>query len=102
MRPKKASLFMSSILLIVYSSILAVFLYNKSVASVLPLIFVSYESFRLYRKIQLIRKGVKEQWRTQLLISNHYYNVWYRFADSTEQEYVAEKFHETIRRIRHK
>ena len=102
MRHKKASLFISGILLIIYSLILAVFLINRSVAFILPFIFVSYESFRLFRKIKLIRKGVKEQWRTQLPISNHYYNVWYRFADSTEQEYIAEKFQETIRRIRHK
>ena len=102
MRHKKASLALSVLLLTVYTLLLAVFLYNKSVASILPFILVSYESFRLYRKVQLIRNGSKAQWRSQLPINNHYYNVWYRFADSTEQDYIAEKFQQTIKRIRRK
>ncbi len=81
--------------------------------AIIPLIFTSYEVYRVYRKLQLYNHGrpltpEQEKLRQQLRSQKHgyqrynLYHKWYRFADATEQEYLAEKIHETAKKVRRK
>jgi hypothetical protein len=73
--------------------------------------FFSYEIYRLYLKIKLYNRGrplseeqkkLREGYRRQRRNYGRYnlYNTWYRFADATEHEYLAEKLHERFKRVR--
>lgn len=95
-------------------TLLIVFLLTKSlvgyvVASIMAT-FICFEIFRIYRKTQVIVSGrhltneqrsKRDSYRNQLGGYRYYYNVWYRFADSTEQEYMAEKLHKVVKKIRY-
>ena len=80
------------------------------VASVMAA-FICFEIFRIYRKTQVITNGrhlteeqrsKRDSYRNQLDGYRYYYNIWYRFADSTEQEYMAEKLHKIVKKTHHK
>ena len=114
MNHRKTWFFLSGLYIAVELAVLIAFMSAKSylgyfIAGVMAT-FICFEAFRIYRKTQVLTRGhhlTHEQrakidtYRNQLSGYRHYYNIWYRFADSTEQEYMAEKFHQIIKKRRH-
>jgi hypothetical protein len=115
MRHVKTSFTISGVSLTLWIILLALFLSAKSSAGLVmagvSFMFFSYEVYRLYRKLLLYnwgrplsveRKRKIEQFRRQYgdYQRSNLYHVWYRFADATEQEYLAEKFQESLKRVR--
>ena len=115
MNHRKTWFFLSGLYISIELAVLIAFVLTKSyvgyfVAGVMAL-FICFELFRIYRKTQVItgdhhltqeQKSKRDSYRNQLYGYRHYYNIWYRFADSTEQEYMADKFHQIIKKTRHK
>jgi hypothetical protein len=73
----------------------------------------AYEAYRLHRKLWLYNRGRPlsaekkkklEQYRSQMRDHQRYnlHHVWYRFADATEHEYLAEKAKRTMKRLKRK
>jgi hypothetical protein len=63
------------------------------------------EIYRIYRKVRLLLTHpshimLKHMSDAQQKARSYYWNIWYRFADASEHEYIAQKFHEQIRRLR--
>ena len=115
MNHTKTWFFMSGLYISIELAVLIAFILAKSyvgylVAGIMAM-FICFEIFRIYRKTQVLTRGrhlsseqksKHDSYRNQLCGYRHYYNIWYRFADSTEQEYMAEKFHQIIKKTRHK
>ncbi len=60
--------------------------------------------YRIYRKVRFLRSHPSQEERMRRLDqiqkgSSYYYNIWYRFADASEHEYIANKFHERLRKL---
>jgi hypothetical protein len=115
MNHRKTWFFFSGLYITIELAVLVVFLfaggYVGYVVAGAMAVFVCFEVFRIYRKTQVIARGhhlTDEQklkqasYKKQLSGYGHYYNVWYRFADSSEQEYMANKFHEVLKKTRRK
>ena len=70
-------------------------------------LIVCLEILRLYRKIQfvrikdpLVKKETAAKRFDQQQIRGHYYNVWYRFADANDHEFISQKLQNTLKRNR--
>ncbi len=106
MRHKKTSLFLSGMFLSVEFSLFAVFVFAKSLfgASFFFAIF-GLDIYRLYRKMKfwsikdpLTYNRTATKREAQLQINSHYWNIWYRFADASDHEYMAKKINEQIKK----
>lgn len=103
------SFFLSGLYLTIESSLAALCFYAKIYfLGVVLIIFIFLETFRAFRKVQFVRikdhlaqEAIARKRYDQQPLFGHYYNVWYRFADASDHEFIAQKFHDGIGKIRH-
>lgn len=106
MRHRKTSLFLSGMFLSIEFALFAVFALAKSLFGAgFFLVIFGLDIYRLYRKMKFwsikdpatYEKMAKKR-EAQLGINSYYWNIWYRFADATEHDYIAQKLHEQFRK----
>ena len=101
MHHKKTSMFLSSMFLTIEFLLFAIFVYARSLvgAGFFFAIF-GLDIYRLYRKMKFLsikdpltyeKTALKRQAQRQ--INSYYWNIWYRFADASDHEFIAEKLH---------
>ena len=105
MRHIKTSFFLSALYLLVEIGLA----YLCFAAKAYPIgaflaVLTFLELYRLNRKIHflknpLTREDLSHRKDLQQKANSYYWNQWYRFADSHEHEYIANKFHEQIKKI---
>jgi len=114
MHHKRTWFFFSGLYVGIELVVLVAFLLSKSYVGYVIVgvmaTFICFEIFRIYRKTQIISRGhhltneqklKRDSYRNQLGGYRYYYDIWYRFADSTEQEYMAEKLHQIVKKTRY-
>ncbi len=109
MRHKLTSFFLSGLYLTIESLLAALCFYAKIYfLGIAIAILIFLEAFRAYRKVQFVRikdhlaqdEMARKRYDQQQQYG-HYFNIWYRFADSSDHEFIAQKFHSQIRKLRH-
>ena len=106
MHHKKTSLFLSGMFLSVEFLLFAIFLYVRSVLGAGFFFTVFWlDIYRLYRKMKfrstrdhLTYEKTAMKRKAQRQINSYYWNLWYRFADASDHEFIAQKFHEQIKK----
>ena len=106
MHHKKTSFFLSGMFLSIEFLLFAIFVFAKSLfgASFFLAVF-GLDIYRLYRKIKfrsikdhLTHNKTATKREAQRQINSHYWNIWYRFADASDHEFIAKKLHEQIKK----
>jgi fatty acid desaturase len=66
-------------------------------------IFTLLDVYRIYRKVQFLKSGPSREERERRADlarqgRSYYWNLWFRFADAPEHEFIAQKFHKAIKK----
>ena len=104
---KKTSFFPSGIFLSVELLLFVIFVFAKSIFGAgLFFAILGLDIYRVYRKMKFLaiknpltyeKTAMKRA--SQRQINSYYWNIWYRFADASDHEFIAQKFHEQIKKI---
>jgi hypothetical protein len=106
MHHKKTSLFLSGMFLSIEFLLFAIFVFARSLfgASFFFAIF-GLDIYRLYRKMKfrsikdpLTYEKTELKRQAQRQINSYYWNIWYRFADASDHDFIAKKLHEQIKK----